>query len=93
MGDLGYRSTPNHDEPVSWQLEQPPVTPEWIIAPVGGDVLNNVPGTVALAFAGTGEFGLLPKWQFSQFEPLGTGMCDVAPGEPDGGWTIILLIP
>ena len=63
------------------------------MAPVGAGDWNNVPGTVALAFAGTGELGLLPKWQLSQLLLLLEGMCDVAPGEPDGGRTTILLIP
>jgi hypothetical protein len=92
-GDPGYIATPSQDEPVSWQLAHPLVTPEWIMTPVGAGDWNKVPGTVRTAFAGTAALGLLAKWQFSQLLLLTDGMCEFAPGEPDGGCTMMLLMP
>ncbi|MEI8158206.1 MAG: hypothetical protein WCH60_15180 [Burkholderiales bacterium] len=61
--------------------------------PVGAGDWNKEPGTFALEFAGTSELGLLPKWQLSQLLPLLEGIWEVAPGEPVGGRTMMLVIP
>ena len=37
--------------------------------------------------------GLLAKWQFSQLLLLADGIWELAPGEPDGGCTMMLLMP
>jgi hypothetical protein len=46
-----------------------------------------------MAFAGTSALGLLAKWQLSQLVLFAEGICEFAPGEPEGGSTIMLVIP
>jgi hypothetical protein len=76
---------------VSWQLEHPPVIPEWICAEVGIGVANNVPGAVFVADAAINPAGVDPKWHASQL--LLDGMCEFAPAGEVGGSTTILLTP
>ena len=91
MGDGGYKSTPIHVEPFSWQAEHVPVMPEWIITPVGAGVLKPLPGAVLVATAGTSPPGVLPRWQLSHLLELGT--CEFAPTGELAGITTILLMP
>jgi hypothetical protein len=80
-----------HTSPLSWQLEQPLVTPAWICAVVGAGVANLVPGAVMAAFAGTNPAGIEPTWQLSQ--AVAEGICELAPTGEVGGITTILVIP
>jgi hypothetical protein len=80
-----------HTSPLSWQLEQPLVTPAWICAVVGTGIANLLPGAVMVAFAGTSPAGTEPAWQLSQ--AVAEGICEVAPTGEVGGITTILLMP
>ena len=88
---IGYCDIPIHTALVSWQLEQLPVTPAWIIAAVGAGVRKPLPGAVLSATAGTSVLGVEPRWQLSHLVELGTWEPD--PGAPSGGITTILLTP
>jgi hypothetical protein len=77
--------------PVSWQLEQPAVTPAWICGPVGAGVAKAVPGAVRVAVAGTGPFGVLPRWQDSQL--VDEGMWDPVPAGEVGGMPTRAAMP
>src|SRR6266850_5583057 len=76
---------------VSWQAEQPLVTPLWICAVVGIGVANAVPGAVLVAEAGTMPPGLDPRWQVSQ--TVDDGMCEPAPTGEVLGITTIWVTP
>ena len=80
-----------HTELVSWQLEQPPVTPAWICALPGGGVAKPLPGGVRLALAEIRPAGMEARWQLSQVIEL--GICEFAPAGDVGGMTTMLLIP
>ena len=88
----GYWFTPNHTALVSWQDEQPPVAPAWIIAAVGAGSMKPVPGPVAfVALPGTRPTGVLAWWQASQLVVV--GRCAFGPGALVDGITTMLLIP
>src|ERR1700674_5494019 len=80
-----------HTSALSWQLEQPLVTPAWICAVVGTGVANFDPGAVMVAFAGTNPAGIEPTWQLSH--AVADGMCELAPTGEVGGITMILVMP
>jgi len=82
---------PIHTKLVSWQLEQPLVTPVWICAVVGMGVANRLPGVERVAVAATDPAGTVPRWQVSQV--VDEGMCEVAPTGEVAGITMILLTP
>lgn len=82
---------PIQTAPVSWQDEQPPVTPLWICAPVGAGVAKPVPGGAFVAEAGSTPAGTLARWQLSQEVPL--GMCDPGPDGDVGGMPTIDVMP
>ena len=73
----------------SWQLEQPAVTPAWIIAVVGTGAWKPLPGTVAVALPGTRPAGAV--WQLSQ--AVADGMCAFGPIVELAGITISLVTP
>ena len=52
---------PIHTAPVSWQAEQPAVTPAWIWVPVGGGLANAVPGATSVALAAIAPDGMLAR--------------------------------
>jgi hypothetical protein len=76
---------------VSWQLAQPPVTPEWICVVVGAGVANSVPGALRVAAAATGVAGSAARWQVSQV--VDDGMCDAVPAGDVGGIATIRATP
>ena len=76
---------------VSWQAEQPLVTPLWICAVVGAGVANSVPGAVLVALAATSPAGVVPRWQLSQV--VLDGMCALAPIGVVAGMPTMLLMP
>jgi hypothetical protein len=84
---------PIHTKPVSWQLEQPLVTPLWICAVVGAGVANFVPGAmVVAALAATfPNCSTVPRWQVSQV--VDDGICDVAAAGEVAGITTIRVMP
>ena len=82
---------PIHTALVSWHAEQPPLTPAWICELPGAGVAKAVPGAVAVAEAGTGPAGTLPRWQLSQ--AVDDGMCEPAPAGEVAGMTTIWLTP
>ena len=82
---------PIHTKLVSWQLEHPPVTPEWICAVVGIGVANAVPGAVLVDEAGTMAPGVEPRWQVSQV--VDDGMCEVTPTGVVCGMTTMAVTP
>jgi len=88
---IGYWPMLIHTALVSWQLEQLPVTPLWIIAAVGAGLRKALPGALLVATAGTNALGVLPRWQFSHLVEL--GRCEPAPLAPRGGMTTILVTP
>src|SRR5438132_1144439 len=82
---------PIHTKLLSWQFEQPPVTPAWICAPVGGGMPKAEPGAGRNAFAGTRPPGTLARWQLSQ--AVEEGMCELGPIGEVGGITTMLVMP
>ena len=88
---MGYCPTLIHTLPVSWQALQVPLTPAWIMEPLGAGSKKALPGTERLATPGTKAAGVLPRWQFSQV--LDVGRCEPAPKAVEGGITMILLMP
>jgi len=93
FGEIAYSvaDMPIQFMPVSWQLEQPPVTPAWICAVVGTGEANKVPGAVFVALAAIEMVGVLPAWQLSQV--VLDGMCEPAPIGLVGGIPTILVMP
>jgi hypothetical protein len=75
----------------SWQALQLPLTPVWIIAPVGAGVANAVPGAVFVAEAATKPPGTVPRWQVSQI--VEEGMCEPAPAGLVAGMPTMRLMP
>src|SRR5882762_8270223 len=82
---------PIHTKLLSWQPEQPLVTPVWICAVVGTGMAKSLPGALLVADAGMEPPGVDPRWQVSQV--VDDGMCDVAPIGDVGGIATILLTP
>jgi hypothetical protein len=82
---------PIHTAPVSWQEEQPPVTPLWICVPLGTGVEKPVPGGDFVAEAGITPLGTLARWQLSQVVLL--GMCEPGPGGAVGGMPTMAEMP
>ena len=82
---------PIHTKLLSWQPEQPLVTPEWICAVVGAGVANAVPGAVLVAAAGIIPPGVVARWQVSQV--VDDGMCELVPTGVVGGITTIFVTP
>ena len=58
---IGYCVMLIHTALVSWQLEQLPLTPVWIIAAVGAGFRKPLPGAVLVATAGTNVLGVEPR--------------------------------
>ena len=58
---------------------------------VGAGVAKALPGVLAVATAGMGDVGVVPRWQLSQV--VDDGMCAAAPIGEVGGITMILLTP
>ena len=88
---IGYWPMLIHTALVSWQLEQLPVTPLWIIAAVGAGLRKALPGALLVATPDTNALGVLPRWQLSHLVEL--GRCEPAPLAPRGGMTTILVTP
>src|ERR1700676_4570118 len=80
-----------HTSLLSWQFEQPLVTPAWICAVVGTGIAHLLPGALAAAFAAMDPAGIEPMWQVSQV--VTDGMCEPAPAGEVGGITMILVTP
>jgi hypothetical protein len=80
-----------HSILVSWQLEQLPVMPLWIMVLVGAGNMKPLPGAARVATPATSPLGVLPKWQLSQVVP--DAMCEPTPGVAEGGITTMLLTP
>src|SRR5664279_3744707 len=76
---------------LSWQLEQPLVTPVWICAVVGAGVAKAVPGAVFVAAAATGTAGTDARWQLSHV--VAEGICAVGPAGEVGGMATIWGTP
>jgi hypothetical protein len=76
---------------VSWQLEQPPVTPEWVWVVLGGELRKPLLGAACGALPGTKDDGMAPLWQFSQVVELGMWLLLLAVAV--GGMTTMLLMP
>src|ERR1044072_1249014 len=82
---------PIHVEAVSWQLEQPLLTPAWICAEVGAGVAKRVPGALVVALAAISPEGALARWQVSHV--VDEGMCEPAPAGLVGGIVTMRVMP
>ena len=82
---------PIQTELVSWQAEQPELTPLWICALVGAGLAKAVPGAVRVADAAISPPGTLARWQVSHV--VDDGMCEPAPIGLVGGMPTMRLMP
>jgi hypothetical protein len=88
---IGYGLTLIHTMSFSWQLEQLPVTPSWIMVDVGAGARKPLFGAAWGALPGTRPVGMLERWQLSQVVEV--GRCEVVAGVLEGGITTMLLMP
>ena len=82
---------PSQPTEKSWQVEQPPVIPVWIMLAEGAGRRNPELPTTRVELAGTVAEGTLPAWHVSQVVPV--GKCEEEPAGEVGGITIILVTP
>ena len=93
LGAIGYAVMPIQFMFVSWQPEQPLVTPAWICAVVGAGVANLLPGAALGALAAISPLTLarVPRWQLSHV--VLDGMCELAPIGLVAGMPTMLVMP